>query len=69
MVSYGGTAGSLPGLLWLEALCVLCERAERDLERGRKSSHCSPCGILAAALEVRDPSRMQRRSVSELLLA
>ncbi len=56
-------------LLGLEALGTLREHAKRNLERRREPTDGAPGRIFAATLEMGDPGRMQRRAVSELLLA
>ena len=49
-------------------LCAGGERPERHLECDGESPHGPPRRILPSALEMRDPCRMQRRSMGKLLL-
>ena len=59
-VGNGKTAGTARVLLLGDfvAFRPFGKSGERNLERNGKSPHGAPRGILAAALEVRDPGRM-----------
>lgn len=45
------------------------EIGERDVQRGREAADGGPRRVLTAALEVRNPGRVKRRAVREVLLA
>ncbi|MEJ7784324.1 MAG: hypothetical protein WKF96_05920 [Solirubrobacteraceae bacterium] len=60
---------NVPIALLLDTLGVFCENRERHFEGRRKSADSPPGWILPSTLEMRDPCRMQRGSMSEFFLA
>lgn len=56
-------------LVGVQALSACREHGKGNLEGVCKSSHRSPRGILAPALKVRDPCRVEGGAVSDLFLA